>query len=521
MDKFCNLGQTPKMRTWILAILLCAGLVGCGVKPPDRPLPPVQQSGELVVVTRNSPTTYYEDAEGRPAGLEHDLIELFAKDLGVQVRFVVARQFNEILPFVDNHRAHMAAAGLSLTPERQRHFKFSVPYQMVAQQVVYNTNAADEKPAGIQDLIGKRIEVVAGSSYAEHLRMLKKQYPALAWKENPVQESEELLDKLALGVIDIVIADSNIVSVSNNFHPELGVAFNLTENQPLAWAFPWDVDPFLFEKAQEFFVRIYKDGTLKRLLDRYYGHVKRLERADVEGFLVAENALLPKLRRFFHDAQEATELDWRLIAAIGYQESHWDTLATSPTGVRGLMMLTGETADRMGVSDRLDPKQSILAGARYVLSLKDALPDRVPEPDRTWLALAAYNSGYGHLEDARILAKKRKLNPDSWTDLKKTLPLLSQAAYYEGVKHGYARGGESVIFVENVRTYYDILAKFEKPYQRVFSTASAKPAPPPEQTPAAAARSAPYSLGTSQTGQGIRPPVSAFRLDKAAIRPAR
>nr|WP_244617510.1 membrane-bound lytic murein transglycosylase MltF [Sulfurimicrobium lacus] len=507
------------MRIRILAIFLCAGLAGCNYKSPPKPLPSVQQSGELVVITRNSPTTYYEDAEGKQAGLEHDLAELFAKDLGVQVRFVVAKQFNEILPFLENHQAHLAAAGLSLTPERQQHFKFSTPYQTVVQQVVYNT--ASEKPSNIKELIGKRIEVVAGSSYAERLKAEKKHYPNLAWKESPAQESEDLLDKVALGVADIVIADSNIVAVSNNFHPELGVAFNLTDKQPLAWAFPKDVDPFLYEKAQEFFARIQKDGTLKRLLDRYYGHVKRLERADVEGFLVAGNALLPKLRRFFHRAQETTELDWRLLAAIGYQESHWDALATSPTGVRGLMMLTGETADRMGVTDRLDPKQSILAGARYVLYLKDTVPDRIPEPDRTWIALAAYNVGYGHLEDARILAKKKKLNPDSWTDLKSTLPMLAKSEYNAEVKHGYARGGETVIFVENVRTYYDILAKFEKPYQRVFSAADAKSAPQVAKPAAEATSSERYSLSAGKTGQGLKPPTSAFRLNKAAERPVR
>ncbi|MDP2785314.1 MAG: membrane-bound lytic murein transglycosylase MltF [Sulfurimicrobium sp.] len=519
MDKFYNLGHTSAMRIWTLTILLCTGLVGCNDKPPAKPLPPAQQSGELVVITRNSPTTYYEDAEGKQAGLEYDLAELFAKDLGVKVRFVVAKQFNEILPFLENHQAHLAAAGLSLTPERQQHFKFSTPYQMVVQQVVHNI--AGEKPADIKDLIGKRIEVVAGSSYAERLKEAKNQHPALAWEEISGQESDDLLDKVALGATDVVIADSNIVAVSSNFHPELAVAFNLTEKQPLAWAFPKDVDPFLYEKAQDFFARIQKDGTLKRLLDRYYGHVKRLERADVEGFLVAGNTLLPKFRRHFHRAQELTELDWRLVAAIGYQESHWDPLATSPTGVRGLMMLTGETADRLGVTDRLDPKQSILAGARYVLYLKDTVPDRIPEPDRTWIALAAYNVGYGHLEDARILAKKRKLNPDSWTDLKATLPLLAKSEYHGEVKHGFARGGETVIFVENVRTYYDILARFEKPYQRVFSAAPAKSVPPVTQTPAGAASSERYSLSTGKPGQGLKPPTSAFRPDKAAAQPAR
>lgn len=498
------------MRIWVMAILLCAGLIGCNLKPPPKPLPPVQQSGELVVITRNSPTTYYEDAEGDLAGLEYDLAQLFAKELGVQVRFIVAKQFNEILPALQNHQAHLAAAGLSITPERQKNFKFSTSYQSVQQQVVYNTS--NDKPTGIKDLIGKRIEVVAGSSYAEKLEEAKKLNPALAWTENPSQESEELLEKLAMGGLDAVVADSNIVAVANNYLPILSVAFDLSEKQPLAWAFPKDVDNFLYEKAQDFFARIQKDGTLKRLLDRYYGHVQRLERIDVEGLLVATNSVLPKFRRLFRSAQELTEIDWRLLAAVGYQESHWDPLATSPTGVRGLMMLTNDTADRMGVTDRLDPKQNILAAARYLLYLKDTVPERIPEPDRTWLALAAYNAGYGHLEDARILAKRLKLNPDSWTDLKTTLPLLTKSEYHSAVKHGYTRGGETVIFVENVRTYYDILAKFEKSYQPVFSNLPDKK----DTSKPGQANTAP-----GKSGMGFKLPASAGRQDKAAVQQER
>ncbi|MDO9188874.1 MAG: membrane-bound lytic murein transglycosylase MltF [Sulfurimicrobium sp.] len=499
-------------------VLLLTGLGGCNFTAPPKPVLPVQQTGELVVLTRNSPTTYYEDAEGRLAGIEHDLAELFAKDLGVKVRFVVANQFNEILPALQNHQAHLAAAGLSITPERQKKFKFSSPYQTIKQQVVYNTSGY--KPASLKDLIGQRVEVVAGSSYAEKLREAKKKYPELAWKENTSMESEELLEKLAMSQLDAVVADSNVVDVSKNYLPILETAFDLSEAQPLAWAFPKDVDNFLLEKSNDFFARIRKDGTLKRLLDRYYGHVNRLARIDVEGFMIASNGVLPKFRPLFHRAQLQTAQDWRLIAAIGYQESPWDPLATSPTGVRGLMMLTGDTADRLGVTDRLDPKQSILAGARYVNYLKDTVPERIPEPDRTWMALAAYNIGYGHLEDARILAKKKKLNPDSWTDLKVTLPLLSKSEYHVEAKHGYARGGETVIFVENIRTYYDIMSRFEKPYQRLFSATHPKAEP----GTAASDSEHRYSLNkasSAKTSLGLKAPASALRPDKAAGQEAR
>jgi membrane-bound lytic murein transglycosylase F len=256
--------------------------------------------------------------------------------------------------------------------------------------------------------------------------------------------------------------------VGRNFYPNVARAFPVGDQEPLAWAFPRNVDPTLYKRAQEFFLRISYDGTLKRLLERYYGHVNRLDTVDIANFLEVRQALLPHFRGMFKEGQDITGIDWRLLAALGFQESHWDPLAVSPTGVRGLMMLTSETADRMNLSDRLDPHQSILAGATYLQEIKESLPPRIREPDRTWLALAAYNIGFGHLEDARVLAQRRGGNPDLWVDVKKVLPLLSRYEYYSTLKHGYCRGGEALVLTENIRNYFDILARFEEPHAPDF-----------------------------------------------------
>jgi membrane-bound lytic murein transglycosylase F len=213
---------------------------------------------------------------------------------------------------------------------------------------------------------------------------------------------------------------------------------------------------------------------LKRLVDRYYGHALRMNSVDSGALLEKIPTLLPTLKPHFREAETLSGVDWRLLAAIGYQESHWDPSATSPTGVRGLMMLTDETADRLQVKNRLDARDSIIGGARYFALLKEALHPRIGEPDKTFLALAAYNLGLGHLEDARIVAQQAKLNPDKWQDVRQVLGKLAEPETFTTLKHGYARGFEALQLVDNVRNYYDILVRME-PRDPQFSSKDAAP----------------------------------------------
>ncbi|MEW6313571.1 MAG: membrane-bound lytic murein transglycosylase MltF [Pseudomonadota bacterium] len=443
-------------RRYLSAILLLA-LTACS----DQPLPPVAESGELVVLTYRSPTTYYHNADEKPAGLEHDLVKLFAEELGVKYRFVTAGNFSQVLPLLVKHKAHLAAAGIPMGTENGNAILFGPPYQTAQLQLAYRSGR--ERPKGWQGVTYSRIAVPVQSRAVAELKQASKFVRGLHWIETDHQDTGDLLDKVASGDIDFTIADSHALDVARNFQPELAAAFDVGSPQKLAWAFPEDADPELIKRAHAFFTRITQDGTLQRLLDRYYGHVKRLGPIDVATFLQKKDAVLPRYKKLFHEAQRLTGIDWRFLAALAYQESHWNPLATSFTNVRGIMMLTEDTADQMNVSDRLDPRQSILAGAEYFLSLKDKLPQRIRDPDRTWMTIAIYNTGYGHVEDARVLAQRQGLNPDSWLDLKKTLPLLAKEEYALTVRNGFARGGEAVIMTENVRTYYDILTKFEPP----------------------------------------------------------
>jgi membrane-bound lytic murein transglycosylase F len=459
---------SPKTALRIAAAALLLTLPSCD---PDalleRPVAPFGSSDELVVLVRNGLTTRFLGADGKYSGIEQDLLDMFAKDIGMRLRLVERTRYGEILPALHHHLAHLAAAGLAATEERSKDFIFGPAYLSVHTAVAYNTDHA--RPKSLRDLVGKRVLVLAGSSSAEQLRMEVSGVPGLKWEEVSATDSMELLDVLANDETDYVVTDSNIVELAQNFSPNIGHAFNFGEPETLSWVLPKDASPLLVQRVNDFFARINANGTLRILLDRYYGHIQRLNQVDVLAFLERRVSVLPQYRSTFEEAQELTGIDWRLLAALGFQESHWNPLATSPTGVRGLMMLTSETADRMGVTDRLDARQNIIAAARYLKILKDTLPERIGEPDRTWLALASYNVGYGHLEDARILTQRHGLNADSWLDVKKTLPLLTRSDFYTTVKRGFARGGEAVILTENVRNYFDILVRYEETYRPLFS----------------------------------------------------
>jgi membrane-bound lytic murein transglycosylase F len=414
---------------------------------------------ELVVLTRQSPTTYYLDADGRPAGFEYDLAAEFARRQGLDLKIKVEDNIADLIAGVAGGHAHLAAAGLTVTSDRVARLRFGPAYATERELVVCGPRV--ERPTSADALASVRLEVVKGSSHVERLLELRQAHPGLRWVEMTGVSTEEMLERAASGLSDCTVADASTFAVAWNFWPGLGVAMALAEDRDIAWALPKNADMELRQAVTDFFRAIRKDGWLERLKERYFGHLHRLEEADIQGLLTKRTRQLPALKAHFLRAQEETGQDWRLLAALAYQESQWNGLATSPTGVRGIMMLTSETADRMGVSDRLDPGESILAGARYLAMLKAELPSRIADPDRTWMALAAYNLGMGHLEDARRLASRLAKNPDSWRDLKDVLPLLAKTGYAGSLRMGYARGGEARMLTENVRIYYDILKRFE------------------------------------------------------------
>lgn len=448
-------------------------LNGCGDKPvkpvkslsqfqpirqPDSFKPSrlerVKQSGELKIVTVHSPSSYYEGPDG-PAGLEHDLAELFAKRLGVEARFIVPASARRVTKMVESGQADFAAAGLMVTEARKRKMRFAPAYRRVTEQVIYRADHA--KPHYITDLSGGILEVGAGASHTETLKSLRKRYPDLSWNLNFEQNAEGLMFLVSEGLLDYTIVQSDQMLRMRRFYPNLQVAFDVGKPRDLAWAFAQGEDSSLYDEAVRFFEEITQNKHLDQLIDRYYGHSASYDAALDSSLRVHYHQRLPKYRRLFQKAGEQHGIDWRLLAAQAYQESQWDGKAISAEGVQGMMQLTGVTARELNVTNRFDPGQSIRAGAAYLRETLANIPEHIQEPDRTWLALAAYNVGYGHIEDARRLVRERGGDPDKWIDVKGVLPLLGKKSWYRKTRHGRARGALAVHYVNSIRRFYDLL----------------------------------------------------------------
>ena len=442
--------RLPAFAALYLLFLLSLGLSACSrISPPAH-------LGELVVGIRDTPA-FYQHEEGVASGYEYDLASAFALELGLKLKVVPVRDPEQLAHLLREGSIHIAMS-MPIVEDNSDLF-FTPPLRESRYVLAYHADSFG--PDNVSELAGHTVTLSKHSPALTLLKQLLVKFKIETWdKGNEVS----LLERLAQRKEDLVVTDSLHFDIASNFYPDLRIGLTLPGRVKLGWGF-FDGESELYTKALTFIEHARSDGTLARLEDRYFGHIRRINEIGIARFLDDVQSKLPDYRRDFQIAQEITGIDWRLIAALAYQESKWDPLATSFTGVRGIMMLTGETADRLGVKNRLDPKEAIRAGARYVADLADDFPEEVKDPDRLWLALAAYNLGMGHMNGGRAIAESMGYDPNSWYEMKKVLPLLAKPEYYARLKSGRARGGEAVIMVENIRTFYDTLSRFEPAYK--------------------------------------------------------
>nr|WP_274532425.1 MULTISPECIES: membrane-bound lytic murein transglycosylase MltF [unclassified Salinivibrio] len=441
-------------------VLLTLPLAGCDWHFDDRTtLEKIRDRGVLRVGTLNNQLSYYIGPNG-PTGLDYDLAKRFADKLGVKLEMTPTYTLSGLFPALERGDVDIIAAGLTITPQRLDAFRPGPAYYFVSQQVVYKNG--HWRPRDVDDFNRDDavMAVVEGSSHDLTLQSLKKAHPALSWQVVQDADDDELLKQVANGDIDFTIADSVDIALIQRTHPDITVAMELSEDEPVAWFMKKQGDSSAYALMVEFFGDLAQSGELAILEEKYFGHVDQFDYVDTRAFLRAIESKLPKWEPLFK--KYANEFDWRLLAALSYQESHWNPRAISPTGVRGMMMLTLPTAKSVGVRNRLDPEQSIKGGALYLQRVLERVPDSVNPHERIWFALASYNIGFGHMMDARRLTEAQGANPNSWSDVKKRLPMLAKRQYYTQTRYGYARGYEALSYVENIRRYYQSILGYEK-----------------------------------------------------------
>ena len=433
----------------------------------------IVNSGELRVLTLNSATTYFQDID-QLNGFEYHLASLFAEHIGVKAKFIIVSTYSELYPELLFGSGDLIAAGLSADESKfSSAVEYGPPYYEVTNQLIYKKDAAI-RPENIGDLVDGNLTVISGTRHIKSLGALQESYPNLVWLEDDDMAPEELIEQVELEKIEYAVISSQEFALQRRFFPELKIAFEVGQPQQLRWAINHFEDKSLSNAVTSFIQSIKQNGELEKLIHRHYSHVDNFNYSDIQTFTRNIEKRLPKYRAMFETEAQTQGLDWRLLAAIGYQESLWNPKAKSPTGVRGMMMLTRITSKQMGISNRLDAEQSIHGGAKYFANILERIPERIPFPDRTWFALAAYNVGFGHMEDARKITQKRGGNPDHWIDVKQSLPLLARKKWYKQTRYGYARGWEPVKYVENIRQYYDYLVGLDERDKRLV-----KPEPVP------------------------------------------
>lgn len=416
----------------------------------------IKERGALVVGTLNNPVSYFISADGQ-AGLEYELSKAFADYLAVDLKIEIFDNSEKLLTALENHEIDIAAANLLYHPKKLEKFQLGPAYYSASWQLVYRKR--ETRPTSLSQLKGQ-LAVTDSADLQEILSKYKEKSPNLNWTTQNRRTPESLLLQVAEGTIDYTIANSIDVSAAQQIKPELAVAFDITDEASVHWYLPNSSYNELQAALLDFMNGAIENGLIARIEEKYFNHFRKFDYVDMRSYTQAIEKTLPKYTALFEKYKG--ELDWRLLAAVAYQESHWDENATSPTGVRGMMMLTRATADRMKITDRTDAEQSIKAGAEYLHWLISQVPDSIPQEDRIWFALAGYNMGLGHMLDARRLTKNLGGDPDNWLDVKKNLPLLAEKRHYTNLKYGYARGYEAFQYVENIRRYMNSLMNYHR-----------------------------------------------------------
>lgn len=426
--------------------------IGSDLSTFDR----ITKNGVVRMITNNSLNSYYI-YNGKPTGFEYDLALEFAKYLNVELD-IVTPGWNNMFTYLETNKGDFIASGLAITHQWLEKVNFSIPYQTIRQHVVHHKLVFG--PKNRDDLTYRTIHVSRGTAYQARLEQIKNSGIDFNYILHDNTATEELIRMVNEREIKFTVAVNNIAYLNQRYYPDIRIGIPIQEKQSLAWAVNKQDSNFL-EKMNKFFLYANETGILQRLTNKYYPNIDKTDPFNLKAFHRKIRTRLPKYKKIIVEESAKYGFDWKLIAAVIYQESHFNPNARSFTNVRGIMQVTTVTAQEMGIQNRLNPKQSIMAGIKYLDKMVKKFDYFDDEYEQLIYALASYNVGYGHVTDAMEIAETMDMDGTKWQNLKQILPLLSNPKYYKKTKYGYARGWEPVQYVERILTYFDVLKQKE------------------------------------------------------------
>jgi len=434
--------------------------------PPPQPADSVTSSanvglaairarGKLRLLTRSNGTSYFV-WHGRTMGFDYELASRFAKWLQVGLDVVVPTSWGDLLPMLKAGQGDLAAAGLTVTPEREKEVRFTKPYTLTHMRVVWGKGR--QRITSPEELSGKSVHVRMNSAYYRRLVELSGLLESTGKRpidivlEGEDLETEELLEEVATGRIPYTLCDIQICNENRSYLPDLVIGPRVSDPQALAWAVHPQADD-LAREVDRFFDEMKKSGELDALYQRYYESPRRRERARQKPQTKRGSQLSP-FDTQLKDAAARASVDWRLLAAIAFEESGFDPKNENWNGGTGLFGIMPNLARELGFEDMKNPTQAAQAAAQHLSQMGAQFASVANEDDRLRLTIAAFSCGLGHITDARLLATSEKHDPDVWANVARALRLLSRGEYAARAQHGYVRGSEIAAYVDRVWSQY-------------------------------------------------------------------
>lgn len=441
-----------RYAAFCLSVMSCL-LFACGGGKEEKgsvDLPQIQERGELVALTVNSSTSYF-DYRGEPMGFQYELTQQFARSQGLRLRIKVVKDEEALVDSLLAGAGDLIAYNLSLTSHRKDELLYcgeeNITYQVIVQR------RGKEALKNVTQLIGKEVYVNPGK-YLDRLRNLNEELGGgIRLKVMSVDSvsSEDLIERVADGEIDYTVATDEMGRITKTYHPNLDIGLQISFDQRASWAVR-NTSPLLAEAADKWHKENINSDEFKVSARRYFELNKRVAHGSI---LSVENGRISYYDDLFRKYAKEIGWDWRLLAALVYTESNFNPDVVSWAGAKGLMQLMPVTARAMGVppGKESDPEESIKAGVKYIAALQKMFREVSDKNEQDKFVLAAYNAGAGHVLDAMALARKYGRNPDLWEHhVAHYLLLKSSEKYYQDpvCRNGYLRGTETYNFVKNV-----------------------------------------------------------------------